>query len=417
MKVNLSLGDLERFDSHPYTRGVEHRYCCPLCGHEKPIDKSHQSLCLNSISGAWECKRCHASGLLTEHHTKKADKKHPPHRMTGSITPKTAKETAITPAKTSVKTAVKTAVNPEEVAKYDQLLTRCAPIKGTPAEAYLRGRGITMIPEELVYHPNPLLIGPSVGFPLIGKDNLPAGLVFRAIEGKEFRIKKNPRYQASGQVFVTLNALNAPRVMIVEAPIDALSLAACGIPAIATIGTTFPDWLAGVLGPNKIVCMGYDNDEAGEAGVNRLDPKKLGKVGIQEAHRVRPPKGCKDWNDALQQFGSNALALALSGYFPLEAPHTSPNRGNELEATEDVTPPAKRNVGPKLREYTADMGVIRLDYSEDVIIAGKVRKNLTWLRPDLIGIYEYKDSIDKQMEELRARARREKRQFKRMYSR
>lgn len=397
MKVKLSLVDLERFDPHPNTRGVEHRYCCPLCND----GKKKKNLALNSITGEWKCHRCQSSGLLTEHHTKKADNKRTPYQMTGSIPPKTAKETAITPAKTSVKTAV----NPEEVAKYDQLLTRCAPIKGTPAEAYLRGRGITMIPEELVYHPSHYKIGPSVGFPLIGKDNLPAGLVFRAIKGKEFRIKKNPRYQASGQVFVTLNALNASRVVIVEAPIDALSLATCGIPAIATIGTSFPDWLAGVLGPNKIVFMGYDNDEAGEAGVNRLDPKKLGKVGIQEAHRLRPPKGCKDWNDALQQFGANALALALSGCFPLEAPHTSPNRGNELEATEDVTPPAKRNVGPKLREYTADMGVITLEYCEDVIIAGKVRKNLTWLRPDLIGIYENEDRIADQNRELRAHAR------------
>ena len=397
MSKHLSLVDLERFDSHPSTRGKNHRYCCPLCGHDKPIDKNHQTLSLDSVSGAWHCFRCHAKGLLTEHHTKKADKKRTPYRMTGSVTPKTAKKTAIT--------SVKTSVDPEEAAKYDQLLTQCVPIKGTPAEAYLRRRGITMIPEQLVYHPNPLGLGSSVGFPLIGKDKVPAGYSFRTIEEKGFRIRKNPRYQASGQVFVTLNALNAPRVVIVEAPIDALSLAACGIPAIATIGTSFPDWLAGVLGPNKIVFMGYDNDEAGEAGVNRLDPKKLGKVGIQEAHRVRPPKGCKDWNDALQQFGANALALALSGCFPLEAPHTSPNRGNELEATEDVTPPAKRNVGPKLREYTADMGVITLEYCEDVIIAGKVRKNLTWLRPDLIGIYENEDRIADQKQEVRAHAR------------
>ena len=397
MKVNLSLGDLERFDLHPNTRGVEHRYCCPLCND----GKKKKNLALNSITGEWKCHRCQSSGLLTEHHTKKADKNRPPYQMTGRATPKTAKETAITPVKTSVKTAV----DPEKVAKHEKLLTQCVPIKGTPAEAYLRGRGITMIPEELIYHPNPLRIGPSVGFPLIGKDNLPVGYSFRTIEGKEFRIGKDPRYQASGQVFVTLDALNAPRVVIVEAPIDALSLATCGVPAIATIGTNFPDWLVGLLGPNKVIFMGHDNDNGGESAVNRLDPKKLGEVGIKEAYRLKPPKECKDWNDALQQFGANDLALALSGHFPLEAPHTSPNRGNELEATEDVTPPAKRNVGPKLREYTADMGVITLEYCEDVIIAGKVRKNLTWLRPDLIGIYENKDRIAEQNRELRARGK------------
>ena len=397
MSKHLSLVDLERFDSHPSTRGKNHRYCCPLCGHDKPIDKNHQTLSLDSVSGAWHCFRCHAKGLLTEHHTKKADKKRTPYRMTGSVTPKTAKKTAIT--------SVKTSVDPEEVAKYDQLLTRCAPIKGTPAEAYLRGRGITMIPEQLVYHPNPLYIGPSVGFPLIGKDKVPAGYSFRTIEGKGKppMTKKDPRYQASGQVFVTLNALNAPRVVIVEAPIDALSLAACGIPAIATIGTSFPDWLAGALGPNKVIFMGHDNDTSGELG-SKAAAEKLRKIGVTPS-RLRPPKGCKDWNDALQELGTERLARALSGCFPLEAPHTSPNRGNELEATEDVTPPAKRNVGLKIIEYTAEMGEFQLMHNERVRIAGKVRDKVTHVRPDLIGIYENEDRIADQNRELRAHAR------------
>jgi DNA primase len=196
----------------------------------------------------------------------------------------------------------------------------------------------------------------------------------------------------------------------VEAPIDALSLATCGIPAIATIGTSFPDWLTKEIGPNKVIYFGYDNDDAGEKGVKAVDPKKLGEVGIKEASRIRPPKGCKDWNDALQELGTERLARALSGCFPLESPLPSPNRGNELEATEDVTPPAKRNVGAKIREYTEDMGVITLEYSEDVIIAGKVRKNLTWLRPDLIGIYENEDRIEAQRRELRTHARETQKQ-------
>jgi hypothetical protein len=402
MSKHLSLEELECFDSHPSTRGKNHRYCCPLCGHDKPIDKNHQTLSLDSVSGAWHCFRCHAKGLLIEHHTKKADKKRTPYRMTGSVTPKTAVKTTVTP--------VKTPVDPEELAKFDQLLTRCIPIKGTPAEAYLKGRGITMIPEQLVYHPNPLGLGSSVGFPLIGKDKVPAGHSFRTIEGKGKppKTKKNPRYQASGQVFVTLNALNAPRVVIVEAPIDALSLATCGIPAIATIGTSFPDWLAGALGPNKVIFMGHDNDTSGELG-SKAAAEKLRKLGVTPT-RLRPPKGCKDWNDALQELGTERLARALSGCFPLESPLPSPNRGNELEATEDDTPLAKRNVGLNIREYTEDMGVITLEYSEDVIIAGKVRKNLTWLRPDLIGIYENEDRIEAQRQELRTHARETQKQ-------
>ena len=396
MSKHLSLEELERFDSHPSTRGKNHRYCCPLCGHDKPIDKNHQTLSLDSVSGAWHCFRCHAKGLLIEHHTKKANKpKRTPYQMKGSITPKTAMKTA--------KTTVKTTVDPEELAKFDQLLTQCVSIKGTPAESYLRGRGITFIPDELCYHPNPLVIGPSVGFPLAGKDKVHAGFMFRAIEKKEFRIRKNPRYQASGQVFVTLDALNAPRIAIVEAPIDALSLATCGIPAIATIGTSFPDWLTKEIGPNKVIYFGYDNDDAGEKGVKAVDPKKLGEVGTPT--RLRPPKGCKDWNDALQELGTERLARALSGCFPLESPLPSPNRGNELEATEDDTPLAKRNVGLKIIEYTAEMGTFELMHNERVRIAGKVRDRVTRVRPDLIGIYENEDRIEAQRQELRARAR------------
>jgi hypothetical protein len=41
--------------------------------------------------------------------------------------------------------------------------------------------------------------------------------------------------------------------------------------------------------------------------------------------------------------------------------------------------------------YTADMGEIELPGPTDVLIAGRVRRGLVWLRPELVNIYEDAD--------------------------
>ena len=46
-------------------------------------------------------------------------------------------------------------------------------------------------------------------------------------------------------------------------------------------------------------------------------------------------------------------------------------------------------------EYTADMGELHFDHARDVIIAGKIRRNLAWVRPDMIEMYQRADRTTK----------------------
>lgn len=64
----LTRAELEAFDPRPAQRGEELRFCCPLpaCA-DKPRDRSHQSLAVNTQTGLWRCHRCEANGQLREH--------------------------------------------------------------------------------------------------------------------------------------------------------------------------------------------------------------------------------------------------------------------------------------------------------------------------------------------------------------
>jgi DNA primase len=100
-----------------------------------------------------------------------------------------------------------------------------------------------------------------------------------------------------------------PGVIVCEAPIDALSLAACGFPALALCGingaaTTGPAWLPLVCGL-KAVYLAFDADDAGDSAAGAL-AARLGVYGAR-CDRLRP-EGAKDWNEALQARGRDALS-------------------------------------------------------------------------------------------------------------
>src|SRR5262249_6487709 len=63
----LSLAELESFD--PRANGyqkTERRFCCPLCGTDKPFDAKHRSLTVNTKTGAYICHRCKTAGKIRE---------------------------------------------------------------------------------------------------------------------------------------------------------------------------------------------------------------------------------------------------------------------------------------------------------------------------------------------------------------
>jgi hypothetical protein len=147
---------------------------------------------------------------------------------------------------------------------------------------------------------------PAVVFPLRDRMGAVVGAESRYVDGRD-----QPKARTGGEkrlgVFATPGALVAEPVVVVEAPIDALSLAAAGMPALALGGTSAPDWLARAVAFRR-VSLGLDADEAGDRAAPAL-AVELGSLGaVLERWR---PVGVKDWNDALRAHGAAALAAAL----------------------------------------------------------------------------------------------------------
>src|SRR5262249_7184041 len=133
----------------------------------------------------------------------------------------------------------------------------------------------------------------------------------RYIDGRN-RVKTKAAGIKSLGVFSTPGALKAGVVAIVEGPIDALSLAFCGLPTVAMIGASWAEWLPQSLSSKQIL-IAKDADEAGDDAAQRLREVFTGHDC--QALRLRP--GCgKDWNDVLVRMGSPLLRDALKGFAP-----------------------------------------------------------------------------------------------------
>jgi DNA primase len=104
-------------------------------------------------------------------------------------------------------------------------------------------------------------------------------------------------------------ALSGKWIVLVEAPIDALSLAAAGVPAVALCGTNVPVWLP-VSVAFRQVALAFDADAAGDKASAKV-AATLGRLGCV-IERWRPVR--KDWNEVLVEFGTDKLrADLLSG--------------------------------------------------------------------------------------------------------
>ncbi|MBV8714772.1 MAG: toprim domain-containing protein [Chloroflexi bacterium] len=109
-------------------------------------------------------------------------------------------------------------------------------------------------------------------------------------------------------------ALDEPLVCIVEAPIDALTLSAAGILAVALCGTNVPPWLTVALGFRRIA-LGFDADSAGDSASARA-ASEFRAMGC-DVERWRPSR--KDWNEVLVAFGIDALTAELKGELHVSA--------------------------------------------------------------------------------------------------
>lgn len=182
-------------------------------------------------------------------------------------------------------------------------------LRGTPGEIFLERRGIfTRFTEISGVRFSAAWYGrPAVLFPV---NDHGGSLV--AISGRFVDRGRCLKTQSAGRtslgVFSSLNALESAVIAVVEGPIDALSLALCGLSAIAINGTSWAEWLPKAIA-SKSVFVATDADDAGEEAAERLT-EELSSFDCRLL-RLRPHIG-KDWNDTLVRQGRLALRKSFS---------------------------------------------------------------------------------------------------------
>jgi len=299
----LSLAELEQFDPSARPGANERRFLCPLCHGDRRRDAAHRSLCANVQTGAWKCQRCGEKGLLIEHQSEpeKGEKsKQGGRARRGIITRPTLRPVPV-PA----------TINPDqEKYNYAAELATLEPLQSSPAAAYLEGRSIPLhVAERSPVRYSPKFLGRAAvvfGFhDEYGRNVASQGRCIAPGDPWKRTIKQTDG--AHGGIFIARGALEAERPIITEAPIDALTLAACGFPAIATGGTSYPDWLARAFALRTVI-LAHDADAAGDRAAQEIGDAL--RVTGASPKRLRPT-GEKDWNAILCKFGLAYLREAL----------------------------------------------------------------------------------------------------------
>lgn len=306
--LRLTRAELEVHDPHTADGGTETRYLCPMpaCS-GKQRGSGHRSLSVNQQTGAWRCFRCGSAGVLEERMIGRAQRNASAVRR--AFGPPIAAPAVPEGNVETINVAPPWDRRPDVAA--------AVPIAGTPGAAYLGRRGV---PEPVATAAG-VLYGErfygrrAVLFPLLDQrgDRV-------AVQGRHTD-RGTPSHHTAGDkargVFATLGAFDADPVVICEAPIDALSLAAAGMPALALCGTSAPPWLPGRLAFRR-VALGLDADAAGDRAVPAI-AAQLASFGAT-VERWRPTS--KDWNDTLRAIGPEALAAGLGVGHLAESPDT-----------------------------------------------------------------------------------------------
>ena len=189
----------------------------------------------------------------------------------------------------------------------DTVLARSYEISDTPGEEYLQQRNIpsgVALEAQVRYTPN-FNGRPAVLAPLRNDQGQ-----LMAVHGRYIQhIGKQTRMLTIGYpsgVFTVLKGLESDPLILVEGLFDALSLAACGVPCIATIGRWI-EWLPG-FHPHHTIILAFDGNKSGDAAADYFT-KQANKIKLL---RLRPPGRCKDWNTTLNKIGVRSLTRWLS---------------------------------------------------------------------------------------------------------
>lgn len=298
----LTLADLEAFDPHAPEHGVRRRFLCPVpaCV-DKPRDRSHRSLSLEVATGLWKCWRCGASGQLREHWQPQPAGARAVARRAFTVVPAAASPA---PRPTGARMGAPAASDADWRAQLEMAL----PVTNGPGSGYLHRRGIpsSLAAAAGVRYSSAWYGRPAVLFPLHDQ----AGQLM-AVNGRHTD-SGSPKAHTGGDrrlgVFATPGALRSDLLVITEAPLDALSLAMCGLPAIALCGTSWPEWLPAAAAFRQVL-VALDADAAGDKAAGALRAALLAFGARVE--RLRPADAAKDWNGVLQDYGTPLLRWTL----------------------------------------------------------------------------------------------------------
>jgi DNA primase len=293
----LSLADLEAFDLHPQGRDPEKVFKCPIC------QSDERAFHVNTQTGVYNCKRasCGATGKLTDFWTERP-------KLKGREYSRLTLRRAFALEESKPKSEAATA------ATWREYFDKAAPVAGTPGEEYLASRGI---PERIasaagVRFLSTLYDRPAVLFPF-EQSGAPVAFQARYIDGKsDGHRAQGPK--SEGAFLTAPDALRSAAIVLCEAPIDALSMAACGVPAVALGGTSAPDWIAKACAFRRVL-LAFDNDlnGAGDMAAQKLAPL-LQSRGARVA-RLAPLREAtadkSDWNTMLLQHGAAPLRAWL----------------------------------------------------------------------------------------------------------
>ena len=315
-RIALTLEEMERFD--PSIAGLvigqgrgEQRALCPLCGQNKPRDAAHRCLSLNRQSGVWRCHRCGEGGKVKEMW---AEPSSLPRRERARLglaqvfnAPVVQTPVCGHPSEDGGKGQVDSlAEGQSRSGAWKRELQNLRSLEETDGALYLRGRNLSVptVGAAGTRFCSSFMGRPALVFPLRDQSGQLQGAHARYVDGRD-RPKARTLGYKNNAFFATANALDPmlPALIVTEAPLDALSLAEVGYPAVALCGTHPPRWMHRVCAFRRVL-LAFDADDAGDSAAEKLGPD-LEMFGAR-CERLRP-EDFKDWNEAVQA-GRDELA-------------------------------------------------------------------------------------------------------------
>jgi DNA primase len=311
----VTLAQLEAYDPTPVRQGGHTRYLCPLSPEcrEKPRDSAHRSLAVEITGGVFYCHRCGGKGKLREFWEERKQVKLSPKRI--HLRPVAPIVSRAAEKKTSEQKK-----NDLEALR-EKMSTFAGEFSGSAAEKYLSGRSV---PKEISRaagcgnaprwehwekkNGEWKLTGTDsrVVFPVCDENGDLVAIHSRAIDQEYIHSSKITRGNKSLGVFYSSpEAATAASgaIAICEGPADALALQACGIPAIAMIGTSWPSWLPEKL-KDRSILLATDADKAGDDAATKL--KTALNSRAKKILRIAPARA-KDWAEQLELEGAECL--------------------------------------------------------------------------------------------------------------